>query len=482
MRPRSRHGHKRQHGSTTTESTFPFRRITPFGWASAGLLVACLLLGGASRQNDVQVFTLEVLALPVAIWAIWRLYRGPRPRKLVIPLIVCALIIAIPIAQLAPLPFQYWSNLAGRDGVAEYLIAVGIQPDTLAYSLTPSATRAHALALLPPFTVLAATITLSAAERRAISVILMVIVVGSLLLGGLQISGGSGSAFYLYEETNRESAVGFFSNRNHQATLLLMSVPFAAMLVSSRRADFARSGLVWAAAGVAAVGLVIVGLGIIRSRAGLILIAPTLGATILATWLVLREGRTLGKTMLGLAITATAAIAAVAFYALEPILERFDVGIGSDLRFVYAPIVFSAGQEFAPFGSGIGSFVEVFQAREPLEIVANRFVNHAHNDYLELWLETGWLMLAPLGLFIFWWVVASWRNWLSRYRGSAENLAVAASIAIGVVLIYSTVDYPMRTLAIASLFAFCCGILICGAQPGEGANQRREASTNSSDA
>src|SRR5690606_7588035 len=42
-----------------------------------------------------------------------------------------------------------------------------------------------------------------------------------------------------------------------------------------------------------------------------------------------------------------------------------------------------------PLGSGIGSFVPVFQQAMPDSLLMAKYVNAAHNDYVQGWLEAG---------------------------------------------------------------------------------------------
>jgi O-antigen ligase len=91
------------------------------------------------------------------------------------------------------------------------------------------------------------------------------------------------------------------------------------------------------------------------------------------------------------------------------------------------------------------------------------YVNHAHNDWLEIWLEGGFLALAVLVAFLIWFVFASfgaWRAPLDRGRALDRALPQAASIVVILVLLHSAVDYPLRTTALMTLFAFCCALLV----------------------
>jgi hypothetical protein len=69
--------------------------------------------------------------------------------------------------------------------------------------------------------------------------------------------------------------------------------------------------------------------------------------------------------------------------------------------------------------------------------------------------------------FFAWWVLASWRA-LADPRTPGPGLALAGSTVIGLLLAHSLVDYPLRTPAMAVLFALACGLLVPG--PGGAAN------------
>ena len=58
-----------------------------------------------------------------------------------------------------------------------------------------------------------------------------------------------------------------------------------------------------------------------------------------------------------------------------------------------------------PLGAGLGTFVPVYAMFEKPEKLSLFYVNRAHNDVLELWLETGVLGLILMVLFAIWLVV-----------------------------------------------------------------------------
>jgi O-antigen ligase len=88
--------------------------------------------------------------------------------------------------------------------------------------------------------------------------------------------------------------------------------------------------------------------------------------------------------------------------------------------------------------------------------VTTTYVNHVHSDWIEIVLETGIFGLALLLAFLAWWTsraIAIWR------ASEPDHFARAATIASAAVIAHSLVDYPLRTAAIAAMFAACCAMM-----------------------
>ena len=79
-------------------------------------------------------------------------------------------------------------------------------------------------------------------------------------------------------------------------------------------------------------------------------------------------------------------------------------------------------------------------------------------DLVELWLETGVLGAAVLLAFLLWWAAASWRIWRAAPSGG-DSLAQAAAIVTTLLIVHSLADYPLRTLALAGVFALACALM-----------------------
>jgi hypothetical protein len=134
-----------------------------------------------------------------------------------------------------------------------------------------------------------------------------------------------------------------------------------------------------------------------------------------------------------------------------------------------------AARAYMPLGSGLGTFVPVYAMFEKPQDAADTYVNRAHNDFLEVWLEAGVLGVALGGLFVIWLVRRSVEIWRSAPAPGASqldwHLVRAATIVPALLLAHSLVEFPVRTGAIMAVMVFACALLIespVGAECGEG--------------
>lgn len=437
-------------------------------WSALVLLALCVLLGGANREHALRLSLLELASLPVLAMAGLRLHdMGGFVRHRFL-LTMAASVALIPLIQLVPLPPQLWTALPGREQAVLALEVAGLEPGWSTISLTPDHTWRSFLALLPPMALLTAALCL---DRQALRTSLWVLIgmsALSILLGAAQ--GASGSdALYPWSTTTRGSISGFFANRNHLATLCLVTLPFAAVLSLRgwRRGEDGRAA-VWA--GGLFVVLGIVALGAIRSRAGVLLAGPVLGLTALTVWIAWGRLRP-GPGLIAMIAAVVVAVSLVVGLGLNSILARFDDD-REEGRFQRWATVATAAQTYLPVGAGLGSFDPVYRSVEPLEELDETYFNRAHNEYLETWLETGWLGVAVLIAFLVWLTRRAWAAWRTG-KGSEIELARAATVALLAILAHSAGDYPLRTVTLTATLALLCAVLERGViSPPEGSRRR----------
>ena len=150
--------------------------------------------------------------------------------------------------------------------------------------------------------------------------------------------------------------------------------------------------------------------------------------------------------------------------ALNPLVARSfaDFSNLDDARFRFWPNVVYAIGVMGWLGSGAGTFDGVYRSVETLDTLSPRYLNHAHNDYLEIVLETGapgvLLLLAALG-FLGWRAVAIIRRTDRSETHTGLDLAYAGMIGAGVLLLHSAADYPLRTPLLGVIFGLCCAFM-----------------------
>jgi O-antigen ligase len=355
------------------------------------------------------------------------------------------------LLHLLPLPPLIWQALPGREFVGATITAAGAAPKWMPLSLSPPLTHLSLLTLLPPFAAFIASLTLSSRERWIPIIVILVFVLASILLGLIQRFQGPESPLYFYEYSNFGSATGTFANRNSFAALLYVAIPLTwALAFRSLRDERINRYIIM---GVAALMLLIIilGLAVAGSRAGILLgMIALFGSSFLAWGQQKSSSIPLGSRF---AITAMiGALLIVGQFGMVTILRLADTDLLSDYRTqVFAASLRTAWTYF-PIGSGFGTFVPIYAMHETPATMHNTYVNHVHNDWLELWIEGGIPVALILVAFLYWYFRSSIQVWGAGSRYGASLLPRAATLAAGLLLLHSLVDYPLRAPALASLF------------------------------
>jgi len=417
----------------------------------------------------------RMASVPILGLALWRIGGGGASARAIWPGLILLATIGLLLVQRIPLSPDVWTRLPGRDVAADVYRAAAIPLPWLPVSLTPHETWDAALGLLPAAAMFCAALTLNLRARWTLALVVVLMAVAAIGLGMLQVLGGEGSPLRFYAFTNRDSAVGFFANRNHQAALLVCAIPFAAAIAAAIPSEPGPRSLFRAMAVLAFALIIVVGIGVTRSRAGVLLLGPVFIGAVLITLrgrLFRSSGRRDWAPVAAISAAVVLGVVLVATFSLTPLANRFQSPLAEDARAVFTPTTIHAGTQFAPFGSGVGSFVPVYQTFERPETVTSFYANHAHNDYVEVWLEAGWAGVALIGIFALWWAVASTRILLSPDTPDGA-LALAGAVAVGALLAHSVVDYPLRTPALSTLFALGCALMVPAARGKRSGGLRR---------
>lgn len=436
-------------------------------WGAAALLCVLLLLGGGVPRY-VRLL-LEAVALFGLMGLLWlQLFYRPIRREALLPAVFALLVLLVPALQLVPLPYGIWSSLPGREFVVDAYATAGLGQPWRPVSLDPEATVDSALTLLAPLAVLFATFALD--PRRRVWLVRVLIGIGTIsaVLALLQAAMPGEASLYLSDEPVTASPSGLINNRNLQCDLLLVAMLLAAWQtrVLKRREQGSTTpirGLEPWHFGLPLIGFLAIMTALTQSRFGVTLLAPVL----LICVGVIFGGGLRREVLIGLvAIVASAAAAALLAPGLvEKMAARFDQQ--GDSRIDTLPDLLFAAEQYVPVGSGVGTFVPVFKAVESLDTVQTAYTNHAHNEYLEVLIETGLVGAILMLVFLIAFVIRAWR--VARQGGNSSYLWLQRVCAVGsaVILLHALVDYPLRAMSLEVSLALMCAILFSRTPPPE---------------
>lgn len=432
-------------------------------WLAILFVVAALLGGGAGIGYPLIETVIELLAIVLIARAGMAAGRARQPWQVYAILAVFGAAAALALAQCIPLPPAQWRALPGRATATALYDAIGWGARWHPASLTPDRTLLDLLALLPA---LAGFVTVAGLPERGRAVLLRTVVVVALfaaLFGAIQVASGAQGAPMPFATIHRGFGIGFFVNRNHQAAfqlvaMLLAAVPGVVTLGRKGRGAALRPDRRAMTLGI--VAFLALGVLATTSRTGLVLLPLAL---IVAAGMVfdLRSGSGWGRFALPAAIAAYA-VAGAALYPtplVQQTLARLAVA-GEDLRYQYWANTRFAIDEAMPWGTGFGSFDTVYRSIEPLAHVAPPWINHAHNDYLELALEGGVpaivLLVVAMGVAI----AAFGHAWWRAPSSATRTMVIAGATGVTLLLLCSVVDFPLRMAAIGVVFGMLLGLVV----------------------
>lgn len=437
-------------------------------FVALGLFLLMLAFGGgASRADVMSLAPLRVSAVLVLAVALFHpAIARPGPfRGLLWFTLICFLAVGL---QLVPLPPSVWTSLPGREAAAAAAPLVGIDQPWRPLSLTPDRTLNTLAAVLPPAAGLVAVILLGVDRAKAVFYVVAGVVAISIILGALQVAAGPESPLRLYRITNRDASVGLFANRNHQAALIACAVPIATWWLTG--VSRWRSRVRWATL-VAVYLFLLLMIATTGSRGGLVLtgIAMILSLAFIAQLSLLH----LAAFVLAGGGLLTGVVASIGPQRLEAVGRLVASEEGGELRFDLLGDFQLLFFKYFPVGSGFGSFADVYREIERDETLTTRFLNAAHNDFIQLGIEAGalgYLLLLVALLWIGWFGGRTY--WRVVRRRATSRAASAATTILLILLAGSLLDYPLRTPLLATLFVACAGLLAyCGAQAGGGGGQ-----------
>lgn len=360
------------------------------------------------------------------------------PNRISIFLIFAILTLSL---YLLPVPTAVWLHLPGRTFYQEIVTLLDTLGQGMTHhpiSLDAYATSQSLLALLPPLAVFIGTITLSRQRLGWLTGIVLTIATVQALWGIIQ-----------YAHTGM--ARGSYTNRDHFAGLMELTLPIAISLLVWRH-----SSRVWLGIYAVMAGSILLAGLFSLSRAGI----GGLALAVLLSLIVFSGRLPLWRIVAGVSLFLAFAVLVSGSNGFIPIINRFlAVDPLEDVRWVMFDKALQAAELFFPLGSGPGTFNDIYTAFQPIQETGWGVLDHAHNDYLELLFETGIVGIAILtgflGIFLFG-LITLWR------QRQDEQFYLKAGAAIGIVtaLFHAFFDFNFHTPMYPVFFAYLSGVFL----------------------
>ena len=424
------------------------------------LFISIAFFGGSARADVNWLLPLR----PICLFAIAVLVVLPlreRAHAMAVPAVLLAALALSIAVQLVPLPPEIWTSLPGRARFAEAAVVAGLDQPWRPVSLVPWLTWNSLFALLPALAVMTALWGIGPRHRDRVILGFLAFLGVSILLGIAQVAGALNGPPLHYRFFAQDSAIGFFANRNHAAAVLATGFPVLrlwSLTAPQGRAGAKRRIFTLVAALVLLVMIVVTG-----SRTGMLVgfaaFAASLAMAPLDELGAKLDPRKAWMVRVGVVAVPLLVVVLLVLFGKAVALDRIvDDDLLAEQRVMYLPLLLDLMRGFLPFGSGFGTFDPVYRSFEPDWAITTKYLNHAHNDLLELLMTGGVFALAVLAAFIVWIAVRLWKT-RSDAR-AAETISVRAGAIMAAALLgASLTDYPLRTPIAGAVLVLACWLI-----------------------
>ena len=384
---------------------------------------------------------------------------------------VMALVAVAALVQLVPLPVAVLARVSPHAAALVNQLDVRVAHGlvgTHSLSVDPSATwRALALFLCFGVTVLGVA---RCSTRGALRLAWFISWLGMAvaLIGVVQKPLYAGAIYGFWTPLMHGTPFGPFVNKNHFAGWVVMAIPLAlggfCAMVNRARVAGVRDRLLWlssrdgnrAVQAVFAVVLMALALALTLSRSGMVSLAAAL---IVCGWAGVRRHRAGTMRPLVVGCVVLALFVAVDWAGFDTVVARFDAADTAALsgRIPIWRGATSMAADFWGTGSGLNTYgtATLFY---PVVVPAHH-LREAHNDYLQLAVEGGLLLGAPVLIAIAAFVIAVRRRFAAS-GDSAYWVRLGAVGGIVAVAVQSAVDFSLQMPGNAALFATLCGVAL----------------------
>ncbi len=305
------------------------------------------------------------------------------------------------------------------------------------------------------------------------------------IFGGL-LAFSSILQFYLTEDMalwfrhvpNNSMVTGPYVNHNHYAGLMEMIFPIILGLFFFYRPRIGNTTLIKGIIqifnqeranihiliGTSAL-LIIISIFVSLSRGAMI---STCLSLILFTFFLLKRKISRGNTILIISVIILTAVS-IGWFGWDQIFDRFaklknSQGIIYESRVDFWKDTINIIDHYKTTGSGMGTYSHIYPLHRSL--VSDRFLTHAHNDYLELLAEGGIIAFFLAAWFFMVFFYKTYTTFSKRRDGFSIYLYMGSITALVSILFHSFIDFNMHIGANGLWFFFVAGIAVSAANTG----------------
>jgi len=444
------------------------------------LLVFTPVAFGSMEPWAFSIMELAILSI-IILWAIQsltlripnsplRVGASTHPR-IHMEIILLSLFLLFILFQIVSLPSGLIKILSPKTFALRSALSLEPSASRFPLSFFPFFTRIEFfkwLTLIGFFIFLLAWRPLERGGRTIKQLIMVVMMVGVLesLYGMFEFFSGHRHILGLEADSLVSSVTGTFINRNYFAGHLLMVIPLSMGFLFSREVDQDSRYGGWRERLSSLDGkTLLLGFGVVVMILGLLFSASRMGIlSLLVSFSLIsflfRNPRKRKKVSKTVVLIFGLALLWAAWIGLDAVISRFfSVSESFEDRWKIWVNTFQIFKDFPIFGSGLGTFIQVFPMYRSFHILG--LVTHSENDFLQLLSETGILgtgLLAVLFFFLLFKAFSGIRA-LSRLE-PARYIALGGLVGILALMFHSLVERNIQVPANALFYTVLWAIVI----------------------
>lgn len=438
-------------------------------WGLVLLLVWVPIPLGSNRfwpWTALELHAFALLALWLILWACGGVELSEPVKRAWPAWLVLGLWLLLQLVHIIPLPPAWVETLSPSAARIQGLVSeIGIQRESMTLSVDPHASLVSLFKSVAYVAVF--FLTLALANRRSriqmLATVLVYAAVVQAIYAVLMHLAGVQMDFLGTVINHADSASGTYSNRNHLAGFLEMSLAIGIGLLIAGLSDRAIGS--WKRFAIVTIEWILSPKMILRLSLCILVIALTtthsrMGNTAFfaslliagAIGIVLARYATRNTVLLLASLVAIDLLIVGSWFGVEKLAQRLEQTTVADVQEREDPAAYSIDliRDYPIFGSGPSTFYVAFSKYRQEKVVA--FFDYAHNDYAQFASESGLLGLGLLGLFVASSLgaalIAQWRRRDPLMRG----MSFACIMGTTAILIHSWVDFNLQIPANAALF------------------------------